>query len=297
MKPLLFGLLTGALILLLCISGCTTQPGAPQTTAATTQPTATPVQTTTISSETGTQQGLAGVAWYLVAFNSGTSGSLNVLPETEITAFFDGNGAVSGSAGCNRYTASYSGTLNGLAIGTPATTRMICDTPSGIMTQETYYLTTVQSASTFKIEGDILTIMEGNGNAILTFTKVVPGSQPSAPLTGGAWHLTAYIDVKGEIFTPLSGTTLTVQFDEGGDVTGSAGCNNFFGTYTIPDDGRISIGPLASTLMACPGDGVMDQETMYLQLLQNMNIYYISGDELILSGETGKATLIFDLRK
>jgi len=297
MKPVLLGLLTGLLIVMLCLSGCTHQSESPQPPATTPQPATTTRLETTPTGGTGPQQSLAGVSWYLVTFNSGTSGSLSVLPDTEITAFFDGSGIVSGSAGCNSYTASYSVSLNGLFIGSPATTKMNCNSPPGIMTQETYYLTTLQGASTFRIDGDTLTIKNTGGNPILTYSRIRPGSQPSVPLTAGNWILLSYIDRGGNIFTPISGTTLTAQFDETGKIGGSSGCNTFAGNYVVSGEGRISIGPLASTEMACLEEGIMSQESMYLSLLQEMDLYSIQGNQLVMSDAGGRATLSFDLQK
>ena len=46
------------------------------------------------------------MTWYLVSLRDGNA-TVPVIPDTTITAFFDGQGTVSGSAGCNDYTASY----------------------------------------------------------------------------------------------------------------------------------------------------------------------------------------------
>jgi heat shock protein HslJ len=297
MKSFLFALLAGVLICTLLLAGCTSQPPeTPPVTVTTLQTTMVTPLPTSVPVIVNPQETLAGVTWYLVAFNKG-AGSENILPGTEITALFDGAGRLSGSAGCNQYTASYQGAVNSIQIGTPATTRMICDTPSGTMTQETYYLTTLQGASTFKIEGDILTVYDSSGKALFTYTKVVPGSEPPAPLTGVTWYLLSYVDSKGEIFAPVSGTTVTVQFDSGGNVTGNAGCNSYFGTYTTSGISGIAIGPLGSTKMNCAGDAVMNQENLYVQLLQKMTLYYTSPDELLLSDGSGSAILTYGMRK
>ncbi|MDD1707531.1 MAG: META domain-containing protein, partial [Methanoregulaceae archaeon] len=96
MRSLIFGLLAGALILMLCVSGCTTTTQPPVTEQPTAQPTLQPQ--TTKAQVTG-PQGLIGVTWYLIAFNQGGS-SLSIKPGTNITAFFDTQGTVSGFAGC-----------------------------------------------------------------------------------------------------------------------------------------------------------------------------------------------------
>jgi len=51
-------------------------------------------------------------------------------------------------------------------------------------------------------------------------------------------------------------STLTIAED--GSVTGRGGCNGFGGMATIDGD-KLSFGPLAGTLMACP-EAIMDQE-------------------------------------
>ena len=47
---------------------------------------------------------------------------------------------------------------------------MACPEPEGVMDQEMAYLKALQSAATFAIEGDVLTLLDGNGNRALEFT-------------------------------------------------------------------------------------------------------------------------------
>ncbi len=58
-----------------------------------------------------------------------------------------------------------------------------------------------------------------------------------------------------------------VQFRAKGEVSGSGGCNNFFGTYEQNGD-RLILGPLASTKKACIGPA-METERQFLSSLQN----------------------------
>jgi heat shock protein HslJ len=290
MKSLTIGLVTGALILLLVFSGCTTPvpvaPPATQPPATTVQPTVTPLATAP------PQASLSGITWYLISLRSGGAAG-NVLPGTEITAYFNGVGTVTGSAGCNQYTASYSGALDNLAIGTPATTKMNCPSPPGTMSQESLYLTTFQGASSFRIEGDILTIMDSNGKAILAYSRIPPGMLTPAPLTGTTWYLNSFIDATGNIWTPGPMYPLSLQLANDGKLNGNAGCNNYFGSYTLSGS-TISIGTLGTTVMFCGEPGVMDLESTYLGVLPLMNLYQVSGNELTLSDGTGKITMIYD---
>src|SRR5437763_1436536 len=86
-----------------------------------------------------------------------------------------------------------------------------------------------------------------------------------APLEGTIWVLQAFGDPKSPTF-PVTGSEITVQFGgtQPGRVTGSAGCNSYFGDYKV-DSENLLIGPqLGATKKFC-GDpaGLMDQENQY----------------------------------
>ncbi len=289
MRPCFYGLLAGALILMLCLSGCTSP---------TTQPVTTPVPTTSPPAVTqqATQpapQALTGVTWYLVAFNEGGS-SLSVKPGTQITALFDAQGKVSGTAGCNQYTASYEATLNGLFIKAPATTKMSCTEPAGIMTQETVYLTTIQGAAGYSISGNMLTVTDSGGKALLTYSTVPPYVMTPAPLTGTTWYLNSIVDAQGQIWTPGAAYPVSLLFSTDGKVSGKSGCNSYSGSYTATGNSLTISDKFAVTLMYCGEPGVMDLETTYLAILPQMKMYRITGNELTLSDGTGKITLLYD---
>ena len=69
----------------------------------------------------------------------------------------------------------------------------------------------------------------------------------SGGLAGTSWTL-AEIDGREPAVDPAP----TLAFDEDLNVSGSAGCNTFTGTATV-EGSSISFGPLATTMMACPG--------------------------------------------
>jgi heat shock protein HslJ len=96
------------------------------------------------------------------------------IPGSEITALFD-NGQVSGSAGCNTYQGTYRSTRaagrNTIEFGPLATTRMMCDEP--LMEQEGLYLTALESATEYVVEGFALSI-EYTGGALLYYDKDGP---------------------------------------------------------------------------------------------------------------------------
>lgn len=77
-----------------------------------------------------------------------------------------------------------------------------------------------------------------------------------------------------------------IAFKSDGDIIGSGGCNNFFGSYT--QNGRlITFGPLASTRKACPSP-IMEAERDFLQLFETVRAVDATFKELTLYGENNQ---------
>jgi len=93
------------------------------------------------------------------------------------------------------------------------------------------------------------------------------------------WVLESYGE-QGNLTPVIEGTRITATFEsDEGQVRGSAGCNSYFGGYEI-DEG-LSITTLGHTEMYCMDpEGVMDQETEYLKILQTAESYRIQDGKL-----------------
>jgi heat shock protein HslJ len=79
-------------------------------------------------------------------------------------------------------------------------------------------------------------------------------------------------------------------------VTGRAGCNLYFGGARAEAGGTLAVGPLATTMMACSPQTVMEQETAYLAALQAAARYSVTGDELRLGPTAAGTTLVLSSR-
>jgi heat shock protein HslJ len=90
---------------------------------------------------------LAGTEWKLQSFNDGQGAVVKVLAGSEITAQFGTDGTLSGSAGCNNYSATYEVSGDTLTIGATISTEKACLEPEGIMEQETQYLAALQQST------------------------------------------------------------------------------------------------------------------------------------------------------
>jgi peptidoglycan/xylan/chitin deacetylase (PgdA/CDA1 family)/heat shock protein HslJ len=113
---------------------------------------------------------LRATTWRLTGYNDGKGGFVSVLSGTEITALFDDDGSLIGSAGCNNYTASYVVEGGIISIGPVAATRKMCPEPEGIMEQESAYLAAMESAATYQIKGNSLEVLDAGGIRLLSYT-------------------------------------------------------------------------------------------------------------------------------
>lgn len=89
---------------------------------------------------------------------------------TEITATFDAEGMVSGSTGCNRYTAAFTLEAGALTIAPPVATRTAC-VKAGLMEQEQLYLDALPLTASYSVEGAMLTLLTKEGTIVATYAR------------------------------------------------------------------------------------------------------------------------------
>jgi heat shock protein HslJ len=257
-------------------SSPTASPAATGTPAPLDTPEETPVPPTespAATAEPAPTTGLAGTSWKLM-----TSDGTTVPKGVEITAEFRADGALSGSGGCNTYTAAYTLTGESITIENIASTMMACDDPKA--SAETAYLGALEKVSTWTIDGTSLTLTGPDGQPTLVYAKAFK-------FGGTSWQL-ATID-GAEVAAVV---TATLQFGEDGQVSGSGGCNTYGGPFTVKGH-QIDIGPLISTRMACPAAQTA-VETAFLGGLEEVVSWKVGGGRLTLLGPKGKPTLVFD---
>ena len=90
---------------------------------------------------------------------------------TSLTADFDESNRVSGSAGCNRYTAAYTASDAEIHISAAASTRMFCADPPGVMEQEAAFLAALAEAASFRLAGDSLQLLDASGSVLVTLDR------------------------------------------------------------------------------------------------------------------------------
>jgi heat shock protein HslJ len=214
----------------------------------------------------GSEEALVGVIWDLAELNGD-----RLIPTTSITAEFNEHGKVAGSSGCNNYTASYEvdGDNINFNMSPAATTLMAC--PEPVMEQEKEFLLALAATATFEVNDEELILFNASGEPIAVFEAV------SQELAGSSWEVISYNNGRGGVTSLIIGTQITANFGEDGQLTGSAGCNDYFGPYET-DGEKISMGLFGSGRMACSEpEGIMDQESEYLAALETADTYKIEG--------------------
>lgn len=103
-------------------------------------------------------------------------------------------------------------------------------------------------------------------------------------IVGRAWRV---VDIAGTRVQAAEETP-QLRFEEG-RVTGTSGCNRFFGEMSI-DDRSLEIGDLGSTRMMCP-EPVMAIEARLLDALQATARYGLDGTLLVLEDTDGNPLL------
>lgn len=111
--------------------------------------------------------------------------------------------------------------------------------------------------------------------------------EPQSLDLSGEWKLTS---LNGQELLPES--TITLVF-ENGQAGGSAGCNSYGGSYNL-DGSSLAIGSLVQTEMACmEPQGLMEQESLYLQTLSTAVSVRQNGDTLEILGGDNQVLLAF----
>jgi heat shock protein HslJ len=130
------------------------------------------------------------------------------------------------------------------------------------------------------------------GAALVPVASTADGNVTLAELAGSEWTLSS-LDNRP---LPAGARPPTLLFGDA-RVSGLGGCNRYTGTVTAKRPGTLSVGPLATTKMACAGPA-MDVEDRYLAALATVSQCALVAGRLQLSGTLAGAsrTLTFERR-
>jgi heat shock protein HslJ len=113
---------------------------------------------------------------------------------------------------------------------------------------------------------------------------------PQVGLETSDWRLDRYLSASGQMTAVLPDTTVTASF-MGGKLSGSAGCNRYFGNYNTGTENQLSISTyIGATMMAC-APPVAEQERQYLDRLPVVVAFQLEGGSLRLLDKDQQAIL------
>ena len=222
---------------------------------------------------------LAGTSWVL----SSLDGNLPV-PDTTVTLQFGADGTASGTDGCNRYSTTFTQDGANLTINQPmASTMMAC--PEPVMNQAAAYTAALATVTGFTASERQL-VLFARTDIVATFVAQASG------LADTAWDVISYNNGREAVVSLILGTEISANFGADGELTGNAGCNEYFTSYATSGN-AIEICQIGSTFRLCPEpEGVMQQEQEYLMALQSAATYSFQGDLLEMRTAADQTALV-----
>lgn len=95
--------------------------------------------------------------------------------------------------------------------------------------------------------------------------------------------------------TPITDSTIVLEFKEHTWLAGDAGCNHYTASYIRKADIGLQVKEIISTRMFCNEPlGIMQQEARYFQLLKTIDAYHAEPEQLTLFAD-GRAVLSYGI--
>ncbi|RCU44722.1 META domain-containing protein [Chryseobacterium lacus] len=193
---------------------------------------------------------------------------------------------LSGNTGCNTVNGNFT-IMNTTQIkfSQLASTRMMCDRYD--MKIENEMLEVLKTADNFTINDGKLMLNVGRRAPLAVFVEMSKN-----PVINKSWKLK---EMNGNKVVMVLNQDKEQGFmlRSNGKITGSDGCNTFFGSYKLSDGNKISINEnLGTTMKACPDMKLNEKE--FFNVLKNAEKYDLKGNTLMLKNSNGQLLAIFD---
>lgn len=206
--------------------------------------------------------------------------------ERKATLRFE-KGRVQGFDGCNPFRAPYEAQGTALEILLSGEASMMA-CPAERVHRAQAFAAALSVARSFRIEEDgRLVLVDFDGKTLATFAP------QAASLVGTSWRATAVGDGKQGLASLVKDSTVTLEFQAGGQAAGSAGCNRYTSRYAS-DGASLKLAPAAATRMMCPRAELMEQEQRFLKALASVASARLEGDRLELRTEAGAVAVVLE---
>lgn len=196
-----------------------------------------------------------------------------LVPGSKVTLLIKGTQA-GGTAACNSYGGSIRTSGASISISALSQTEMAC-LDDRLMASEVAYLAALPRVTTAAHSGNSLVL--SGPQVELRFAPVPPVA--NAALLGTAWVLDSLIN--GDAVSSTVGARATLQFNADGTFSGSTGCREMSGTYTVSGNQvQATLDPYDT--IGC-AQGLGDQDVQVLAVISDGFGVTIQGQSLTLT--------------
>jgi heat shock protein HslJ len=210
--------------------------------------------------------------WLLQA-GSSQGQPVPIVAGSKITLDIEGS-RVGGTAACNSYGGNIQIDGSSIVISELFQTEMAC-VDDRVMASESAYLAALARVSSAVRNGASLVL--SGPQVELRFALVPPVA--NASLTGTVWVLDSLIS--GDAISSTVGGRVTLELSPDGAISGSTGCRDFSGQYTITGNQvQVTLDPYDTVGCA---EGLADQDAHVLDVISNEFSIAISGTTLTLN--------------
>jgi heat shock protein HslJ len=227
--------------------------------------------------------GFPGGAWHWQSTHHADGSSIVAADPSRYTITFQPDGRLIIRADCNTVLGNYMVSGTELSIQLGPSTLVGCPPDS----QADQFIADLARVSGYAVAGDNLQLNLGSGGDQMLMSPL-----PIPSLVGTNWQASSYNNGRGGVQSLLSGTEITAVFTDDGQISGSAGCNRYFGPYQSGGE-SLKIGPLASSRILCEPPAVMDQEHAFLAALEAATQYQFENGRLVLRDASDATQAIF----
>lgn len=223
---------------------------------------------------------LTGTTWQWVQTVTPVETIVAVDP-VRYTITFNADGSYGMRVDCNSGGGSFTDDNGLLTIGPGMMTLMGCPED----TQDSIFLQQLNNSAIYFFQDGHLFIDQAMDSGTMEFR---PEPVVAPVLTGVTWQW-QQTATPVETFTPADPASYVITFNDDGSYNLTADCNNGFGEFTV-DGQTISIGPAATTRMACP-EGSLD--SVFLQQLSNAAVFFFDEGDLFIDQAMDSGTMQF----
>lgn len=166
------------------------------------------------------------------------------------------------------------------------------------------FIAAIAVGAVIMFAGDAESPVASNAPVEADTVTVYPRGPTVGDLPGTRWSVYAFV-VDGKEVRKLADTEIILQFSHDGVITGTGGCNDYQATYQQTGDyvtgeqgfateGQfIEFRGLTSTGNVCGSAGLMEQEALYFEMLEQTGRWWVIHDrELALGFAQGPAQIL-----